>query len=106
MGLLMPVCTCATLTNARTDTRGCLRVEGIPGPATPAHGRAVSGAGGASFGITVRARAFVRCTNKRMLCFRHSCVHFVSYSLTLTSVQGGLGLQCHTEEINTKRELN
>ena len=64
MGLLLPVCTCATLTDARTDTRGCLRVYGKPGVATQAHGRAVSGAGGAGFGITVRASAFVLCTDK------------------------------------------
>ena len=64
MGLLLPVCTCATLTDERTDTRGCLRVDVIPGPTTPAHGRAVSGAGGAGFGITMRASALVRCMDK------------------------------------------
>ena len=90
------MCTCATLTNARTDTRGCLRVEGIPGPATPAHGRAVSGAGGASFGITVRTRALVCCAGKHALSLRHSQEFVsivISYSLVLTSVQ--LGLVCH-----------
>ena len=57
------VCMCqrATLTVARTDTRGCLRVHGKPGLATPAHGRAVTGAGGARFGITVRACALICC---------------------------------------------
>ena len=39
-------------------------VHGKPGLATPAHGRAVSGAIGAGSGITVRASAFVRCTDK------------------------------------------
>ena len=66
MGLLLPVCTCATLTDERTDTRGCLRVEGIPGVTTAAHGRAVSGTGGTGFGIAVRARAFVRCRDKHV----------------------------------------
>ena len=72
------VCICATLTDARTDTRGCLRVDGIPGPATLAHDRAVSGAGGAGFGITVRARACIHCTDKHVLSFRHSCVYIYS----------------------------
>ena len=57
---------CGTLTRARTDTCGCLRVDGKPGPATPAHGRAVSGAE-VGFGITVRASAFVPCTDKHVL---------------------------------------
>ena len=57
------VCVCAIGT--RTDTRGCLRVDGKPGLATLAHGRAVAGAGGAGFGIAVRASALVRrCTDK------------------------------------------
>ena len=47
----------ATLTVARTDTRGCLRVYGEPFEATLAHGRAGFGAGGARFGITVCACA-------------------------------------------------
>ena len=51
---------CATLTGTRTDTRGFVQVHGIPGLATPAHGRALCSAGGAGFGITVRASAFVR----------------------------------------------
>ena len=58
------VCVCAIGT--RTDTRGCLRVDGKPGLATTAHGRAVAGAGGAGFGITVRASALVGCTDKHV----------------------------------------
>ena len=56
-------CVCATLTGTRTDTRGLVRVHDEPGIAIPAlgHGRAVC-AGGAGFGITVRASAF--CTDK------------------------------------------
>ena len=88
----MRVRMCGTLTGTRTDTRGCLRVYGKPGPAIPAHGRAGSGAGGAGFGITVCASAFFHCTDKHVLSFRHSCVCFISYSLILTSVQGGIGL--------------
>ena len=65
------MCVYATLTGTRTDTRGVARVDGKPGPAIPAHRRAVSGAGGAGFGITVRASAFVRCTDKHVLRFRH-----------------------------------
>ena len=42
-----------------------------PGVATQAHGRAVSGAGGAGFGIAVRASALVGCTDKNMG-FKHS----------------------------------
>ena len=53
-----------SLIGTRTDTRGCLRVHGKPGLATLAHGRAVSGAGGDGFGITVRASASVDCTDK------------------------------------------
>ena len=91
MRMCVCVCVCvATLTRARTDTRGCLRVDVIPGLATPAHGRAVSGAGGAGFGITVRASTFVRCTDKHVLRFRHLCVHFTSNSPIFTSVQVGL----------------
>ena len=77
-----------TTVNIVTDSE-----EGKAGLATPAHGRAVSGAGGAGFGITVRASAFVRCTDKYALSFRHSCVHFISPSPILTSVQ--LGLVCN-----------
>ena len=86
------------------DTRGCLRVDGKPGLATLAHGRAVSGAGGAGFGITVRASALVRrlvrrCTDKNMG-FHHSpasnqtgvCI-VISYSPILTFVP--LGLVCN-----------
>ena len=93
------VCVCATLIGTRTDTRGCLRVDGKPGLATPAHGRTVSGAGGARFGITVRASALVGCTDKNMG-FRHSpasnqtgvCI-VISYSPILTFVP--LGLVCN-----------
>ena len=95
------MCVCATLIGTRTKiTRGCARVHGKPGLATLAHGRAVSGAGGAGFGITVRASALVRrCTDKNMG-FRHSrasnqtgvCI-VMSYSPILTFVP--LGLVCN-----------
>ena len=89
------VCVCAIGT--RTDTRGCLRVDGKPGLATPALGRAVCGAGG--FGIAVRASALIGCTDKHMG-FRHSpasnktglCI-VISYSPILTFVP--LGLVCN-----------
>ena len=87
---------CTTLTRTRTDTRGFKRVQGKPGLATPAHGRAVSGAGGASFGITVRTRALVCCAGKHALSLRHSQEFVsivISYSLILTSVP--LGLVCN-----------
>ena len=90
------MCVRAALIGTRTDTRGCFRVEGKPALATLAHGRAVSGAGGAGFGNTVRASALVRCTGKHMG-FRHSpasnqtgvCI-VISYSPILTFVPLGL----------------
>ena len=93
------VCVCATLIGTRTGTRGFLRVEGIPDPATPAHGRAISGAGGAGFAKTIFASALVGCTDKHMG-FRHSpasnktglCI-VISYSPNLTFVP--LGLVCN-----------
>ena len=63
---------CATLISTRTDTLAWIPpvlFEGEPGLATFAHGRAVSGATRAGLGITVRASAFVRCTDKHG--FRH-----------------------------------
>ena len=81
---------------ARTDASGFKRVHGKPGLATPAHGRAVSGAGGAGFGMTVRTRASVCCAGKHALRFRHSQEFVsivISYSPILTSVQ--LGLVCN-----------
>ena len=80
------VCVCVTLTRTRTDTSGFKRVDGKPGVAIPALGRAVSGAGGAGFGITVHTRALFCCADKRALRFRRSqeCVSIViSYSLVV-----------------------
>ena len=48
-------------------TRGSVGVEGKAGPATLAHGRAVSGAGRARFGITVQAITSILCTDKHGL---------------------------------------
>ena len=79
-----------TTVNIVTDSE-----EGKAGLATPAHGRAVSGAGGAGFGITVHASALVRCTDKHgfqtlVRVYPNRCVHFISYSPILTSVQVAL----------------
>ena len=44
---------------ARTGTRGLARVDGKTAVTTAAHERAMLGAGGTSFGRTVRATAYV-----------------------------------------------
>ena len=46
---------------ARTGTRGLARVDGKTAVTTAAHERAMLGAGGTSFGRTVRATANVGC---------------------------------------------
>ena len=57
-------------TAARTGTRRLARVDGKTIITTAAHGRAMLGAGGTSFGRTVRATAYVGCTRRT-----HACVH-------------------------------
>ena len=61
---LLKVCLCASLSGTQTVTCGSVGVHIKPFPATPAHVRAIAGAGGARFGITVRAGAFVPYTDK------------------------------------------
>ena len=70
MRVCVRVCVCATLIGTRTDTR--VSVPGKPLLAIVAHGRAVSGAGHAGFGPTVRASAFVRRCKDKNMGFRHS----------------------------------
>ena len=58
------VCVCATLIGTRTGTRGIAGVRGKPGVATRTTGRAVSFAGEAGVGSTVRTSALIGCTDK------------------------------------------
>ena len=51
----------SSLNPQRTETRGLARVDGKTVFTTAAHGRAMLGAGGTSFGGTVRATAYVGC---------------------------------------------
>ena len=65
-------------TAARTGTLGFGHVDGKTAFTTAAHGRAVFGAFGTSFGETVRATAYVGCARHIHVCARLG-VHLASY---------------------------